>query len=182
MTFLDLVNKRRSVRRYIDRPIPKGELLKCIEAARLAPSACNAQPWKFIVVDEPVLKNEICEKAFSGMYSMNAFAKGAAALVVVISEKQKFLSVIGGYYRGTRYYLMDIGIACEHLILLAAELGIGSCWIGWFNERAVKKALKIPRYKKIDAIISLGYYKEGKPAPKARKSREEISSFNEYKA
>ncbi len=122
---LDLIRKRRSVRNYLDKPIPKEDILKCIEAARLAPSACNAQPWKFIVIDDRELKSKVGEKAFSGLYSMNKFANTAPVFVVVISEKQKFLSAIGGYFRGTRYYLMDIGIACEHLILLAAELGIG---------------------------------------------------------
>lgn len=177
----DLISRRRSVRNYINRPISKESILKCIEAARLAPSACNAQPWKFIVVDEPLLKNKICQRAFSGIYSINRFVENASALIVVVSEKEKFLAAIGSYLRDTKYYLLDIGIACEHLILQATELGIGSCWIGWFNEKAVKSILSIPRNKKIDVIISLGYYKEDKPTAKARRSLEEISSFNSYK-
>jgi len=178
---LDLIKKRRSVRSYLDKPIPKKDLAKCIEAARLAPSACNAQPWKFIIVDEPKLKNKVTEKAFSGIYSMNKFAGGASALVVVISEKQKFASAIAGQFRGTKYYLLDVGIACEHFILQAEELGIGSCWIGWFNEKAIKKELNIPRQKKIDTVISLGYYRESEPRPKSRKPTEEMSSFNTYR-
>lgn len=177
---LDLINKRKSVRNYINRPIPREDLLKCIEAARLAPSACNGQPWKFIVVDEPLLKKKVCEKAFSGIYSMNKFVETAPVLIIVISEKEKFMSALGGKIRGTRYYLLDIGIASEHLVLQAAELGIGSCWIGWFSEKGVKSILKIPRHKKIDAIISLGYSKEDRPAPKMRKPLGEISSFNAY--
>lgn len=178
---LDLINKRRSVRNYENRPISKEDLLKCIEAARLAPSACNAQPWKFIIVDDVVLKNQICESAFKGIYSINSFAIKAPVLIVVVSEREKFLSAIGGYHRGTQYYLLDIGIACEHLILQAAELGIGSCWIGWFNEKAVKKILNIPKNKKVDIIISLGYYSDNNVLKKTRKSQEEISSFNNYK-
>lgn len=177
---LDLINKRRSVRKYLRKPIPKEDLLKCIEAARLAPSACNGQPWKFVIVDEPTLKNELCEKAFSGIYSINKFTTDAPCLIVVISEKEKFLTAIGGYLRRTNYYLIDVGIACEHLILQAAELGIGTCWIGWFDENAVKQVLKIPRNKKIDVIISLGYYEENNPTQKPRRSLEEISSFNGY--
>lgn len=178
---MDLIKKRRSVRSYLDKPIPKEDLAKCIEAARLAPSACNAQPWKFIIVDEPGLKDRVADKAFSGIYSMNKFAKGAPALVVVISEKQKFASAVAGHFRGTRYYLLDIGIACEHFILQAEELGIGSCWIGWFNEKAIKRELNIPRQKKIDTVISLGYYRESEPRAKSRKSIEEMSSFNTYR-
>lgn len=177
---LDLVSKRKSIRNYIDKPIPKEDVLKCIEAARLAPSACNGQPWRFIVIDDPLLKNKICERAFSGIYSINKFAKNASALIVVISEREKFLTVIGGYFRGIKYYLLDIGIACEHLVLQATELGIGSCWIGWFNEKAVKKILNIPQNKKVDVIISLGYYEGDESIIKSRKSLEEISSFNSY--
>ena len=177
---LDLIKKRRSVRKYLDKPILRDDIVKCIEAAMLAPSACNSQPWKFIIVDNQSLKNEICEKAFSGIYSMNKFASSAPILIVVVSEKETFFSAVGGQLRGTKYYLLDIGIACEHLILQAIELGIGSCWIGWFNEKVVKKILKIPRSKKVDAIISLGYY-EGKVLPKQRKPQEEIALFNGYK-
>lgn len=177
---LDLISKRKSIRNYIDKPISKEDILKCIEAARLAPSACNGQPWKFIIVDEPILKDKICEGAFNGIYSINRFAKSASALIVVISEKERFLNAIGGYFRNIKYYLLDIGIACEHLVLQATELGIGSCWIGWFNEKAVKKILKTPGDKKIDVIISLGYYKENGSTTKARKSLTEISSFNSY--
>jgi nitroreductase len=178
---IDLINKRKSVRRYLNCPIPKEDILKCIEAARLAPSACNAQPWKFIIVDDVQLRNKICENAFSGIYSINRFAKEASVLIVVISEKERFIRAMGGYFRGLKYYLIDIGIACEHLVLQASELGIGTCWIGWFNERAVKQILKIPKTKKVDIIISLGYYEEGKIEAKFRKSLEEISVFNIYK-
>lgn len=176
---LELLRKRKSIRHYLNRPIPKEDLLKCIEAARLAPSACNAQPWKFIVIDEPGLKNKICERAFSGVYSMNKFVKDAPVLIIVVSEREKFISALGGYFRGTRYYLLDIGIACEHLILQATELGIGSCWIGWFNEKQVKQILRIPRNKKVAVIISLGYY-EKEPTAKPRRAQGEICSFNSY--
>jgi len=178
---MDLLKKRRSIRKYIDKPIPKEDLLKCLEAARLAPSACNGQPWKFIIVDEPSLKNSLCEKAFSGIYSINKFVRNASALIVAVSEKEKFFSAIGAYLRGTNFYLLDIGIACEHLVLQAAELGIGTCWIGWFDEKAVKGILNVPETKRIDVIISLGYYEEGKLPEKIRKSLNEISSFNTYK-
>lgn len=174
-----LISKRRSIRNYIDKPIAKDDLLKCLEAARLAPSACNGQPWKFIIVDDPQLKDKVCEGAFSGVYSINKFTKNAPVLVVVISEREKFFAALGGYCRGTNYYLVDIGITCEHLVLQAAELGIGSCWLGWFNEKAVKNILGIPKNKKVDIIISLGYY-EKEPPEKTRKPLQEISSFNRY--
>lgn len=177
---LDLIRKRKSVRKYTDKAISKEDISKCLEAARQAPSACNGQPWKFIVVDDPALKNRLCDKAFSGAYSTNKFTKSAPVLIVVISEKEKFLTAIGGYLRNTRYYLVDLGIACEHLVLEATELGIGSCWIGWFDEKAVKKVLRVPKNKKIDLIISLGYAGYTGPRLKSRKPLAEITSFNSY--
>lgn len=180
MNFEELTQKRRSVRRYSGRPISKGDILKCLEAARLAPSACNSQPWHFIVIDEPALKERIAGRIFSGIYSMNKFAEKAPVLVAVVSEKSKFLASFGGQVRDTSYCLVDIGIACEHLVLQAQDLGIGSCWIGWFNEKALKEELRISAKKKIDIVISLGYPEEDKAVPKTRKALEEISSFNAY--
>lgn len=180
MTFIDLATKRRSVRKYSGRPISKEDIVKCLEAARLAPSACNSQPWKFIVIDEPELRARVADRIFSGAYSMNKFAKEAPVLVAVVSEKMKFLAVLGSLVRDTRYCLVDIGIACEHFILQAQELGIGSCWIGWFDEKALKKEMGLPGDKKVDIVIALGYPAEDKIVPKARKSLEEISSFNAY--
>ena len=176
--FAELIQQRRSVRRYSDRPVPKENILQCLEAARLAPSACNSQPWKFIVIDEPALRKRVAERIFSGLYSMNQFAREAPVLVAVVSEKSKILSAIGGQVRNTSYRLVDLGIACEHFILQATELGLGTCWIGWFDEKALKKELKLSGNKKIDIVISLGYPAEEKIVPKNRKSLGEISSFN----
>jgi nitroreductase len=180
MSFEELIQQRRSVRRYDDRPVPKDDILKCLEAARFAPSACNSQPWKFIVIDEPALRKRVAERIFSGLYSMNRFAEKAPVLVAVVSEKSKMLSAIGGQVRDTSYRLVDLGIACEHFILQATELGLGTCWMGWFDEKALKKELKLPGNKKIDIVISVGYPAEEKVVPKDRKSLEEISSFNGY--
>ena len=141
MDFLDLVRKRESVRSYSVTPVPRELINKCLEAARLAPSACNSQPWTFIVIDDPETKKKLADTAFSGIYSINAFAREAPVLVVVITERSAYAAKLGAYFRGMQYNLIDIGIACEHFILQAAEEGIGTCWLGWFNERGVKKVL-----------------------------------------
>ena len=181
MTLLDLLKHRKSVRNFLDKPVEPEKITMCLEAARLAPSACNSQPWKFIVVDDRELKDRLCDVAFSGVYSMNSFCKMAPAIVVVVSEKPKFLARIGGMFRGTKYYLIDIGIAGEHLVLMAEELGLGTCWIGWFNEPAVKSILNIPKRKKIDIIIALGYYDRDKLGPgHDREPINRIASFNSY--
>ena len=181
MSLLDLIKQRKSVRNFLDRPVERDRIMTCLEAARLAPSATNSQPWKFIVVDDRQLKDKLCAAAFSGLYSMNSFCKMAPVIVVVISEKPRFLARVGGMLRGTKYYLIDIGIACEHFVLQAEELGLGTCWIGWFNERAVKSTLNIPQGKKIDILIALGYYDRESLSPEHdRKPIDKIASFNSY--
>ncbi len=178
---LELLKQRRSVRDFLDKPVEREKIKLCLEAARVAPSACNSQPWKFIVVDDGELKKRLCDKAFSGIYAINAFCKKAPVIVVIVSERSKFLARIGGMFRGTKYYLIDIGIAGEHFVLQAQELGLGTCWIGWFNERAVKSVLNIPKDKKIDVLLALGYYDQEKvKSGHSREPLDKISSFNSY--
>lgn len=182
MGFSELIQNRQSIRSYIERPISRDVLRECVEAARLAPSACNYQPWRFICVDDRKLITDITDQVCGGIYSINAFVKNAGALVVVVSDKEGFLRQLGGKLKRTDYYLVDIGIACEHLVLKATELGLGSCWIGWFNERRLKQLLHVPRTRRIDIMISLGYYDPAtKPAPRSRKDLSEIISFNTYR-
>jgi nitroreductase len=181
MALLDLIKHRKSVRDFLDKPVEREKIMDCLEAARLAPSACNSQPWKFIVVDDKKIKNQLCDTAFRGIYSINSFCKTAPVIVVVISEKSKFIARIGELFRGTKYYLIDIGIACEHFVLQAQDLGLGTCWIGWFNEGAVKSILNISKGKKIDIIIALGYYDREKSGPEHyREQIDDIVSFNTY--
>jgi len=181
MALLDLIKQRKSVRRFLDRPVEREKIMMCLEAARAAPSACNSQPWRFIVVDDPELKNRLCERAFRGIYFINAFCKKAPVIVVIVSEKGRFLARIGGMFRGTRYYLIDIGIAGEHFVLQAEEMGLGTCWLGWFDESVVKKALSIPKGKKIDVLIALGYCDKKKvKSTHGREPLEKVASFNAY--
>lgn len=180
MALSDLFKHRRSVRNFLDKPVEREKIMMCLEAARVAPSACNSQPWKFIVVDDRERKNRLCEEAFSGVYMTNSFCRTAPVIVAVVSEKSKFLARIGGMFRGLKYYLIDIGIACEHFVLQAEDLGLGTCWIGWFNEQAVKSVLNIPRNRKIDVLIALGYYDREQLGEQNREPIEKIASFNVY--
>jgi nitroreductase len=181
MALLDLIKNRKSVRDFRDTPVERDKIMMCLEAARLAPSASNSQPWRFIVVDDKELKDRLCDAAFGGLYFINSFCKTAPVMVVVISEKSKFLARIGGMFRGTKYYLIDIGAACEHFVLEAEDLGLGTCWIGWFNEGGAKTVLDIPKDKKIDILIALGYYDREKLGPEhGREPMEKIASFNSY--
>ena len=153
----------------------------CLEAARLAPSTCNSQPWKFIVVDDRQLKDRLCHAAFSDIYSVFSFINKAPVIVAVVSEKSKFLARVGGQLRDTKFYLIDIGIATEHFVLQAEELGLGTCWLGWFKEGAVKSILNVPKDRRIDILIALGYYERGKIGrPHKRELMDKIASFNSY--
>lgn len=177
MTFLELAKKRRSVRKYSARPVPREVIERCLEAAQAAPSACNSQPWSFIIADNEKDKDSLAAAAFSGIYSMNTFAKKAPVLVVVITEQSGYAARVGGYLKGVQYSLIDIGIACEHFILQAAEEGVGTCWLGWFDEKAVKKELNLSRDKKVDVIISMGYPERDELREKIRKPLYEIRKY-----
>ncbi|MFH1645734.1 MAG: nitroreductase family protein [Candidatus Omnitrophota bacterium] len=177
MKFLDLVKKRRSVRQYLKKPVPREVIERALEAARFAPSACNSQPWYFVVIDDEANRKAVAEAAFSGAHSMNAFAKDAPVLIAVIRRKSTYAASLGSAFRGLQFSLIDIGISCEHLTLQAEEDGVGSCWIGWFNESAVKRALNISKNEKIDILISLGYPADEIPREKNRKSIDEIRRY-----
>ncbi|MCK4889583.1 MAG: nitroreductase family protein [Candidatus Aminicenantes bacterium] len=157
MDFSELVKKRYSCRRYLPDIVEKEKIEKCIDSARLSPSACNSQPWSFIVVDDPEKLASVSDAAVSGIYGAPKLMAKSPALIVVIADKGSFMSKVGGMVRETSFFLIDIGIACEHLVLQATELGLGTCYIGWFNEKAVRKELGLKRSVTIPLIITMGY-------------------------
>jgi len=179
MKFSELVQKRQSTRKFSDRPVAREMIEQCLEAARLAPSACNSQPWSFIVVDEPELKNRLVHEAMGGVYTTNAFVSWAPLLVVIVTEASSTIARLGGTLRHVKYNLIDIGIAGEHLALQAAELGLGTCWLGWFKESAVRRVLGLPRKTQIDVMIAVGFPAENDLLrPKLRKPLAAIARFN----
>ncbi len=181
MIFRELINRRQSVRKYQDKPVEQEKLKKLIEAVRLAPSASNSQPWKLILVDEPEMKNKVANATFSKLVSFNKFAPQAPVMAVLVIEKPKMITQIGGSVKNREFPLIDIGIAAEHFCLQAAELGLGTCMLGWFNEKKIKQLLSIPKKKRIGLVITLGYEPEDyKQREKIRKSVEEMSNFNSY--
>ena len=180
MAFLDLVKHRKSVRNFLDTPVEKEKIMMCLEAARLAPSASNSQPWKFIVVDDNEARKRLCDSAFNGIYAINSFCKTAPDIIVAVSEKSKFLTRIGGIFRGTQYYQIDIGIACEHLVLEAEDLGLGTCWIGAFDEKKVKEILGIPEKIRVVGIMPIGYPADPSSVEKKRLTLDAIVKHEKW--
>lgn len=178
--FLELAKKRQSVRGYNDTPVEKEKLERCLEAARLAPSACNAQPWRFIVVDNAEIKNQIAALTTTKMIPMNHFTLQAPVHVVVVMEPANLSSTLGSVIRDKPFTLIDVGIAAEHFCLQAAAEGLGTCMIGWFNEKKVKKLLNIPSSKRAVLVITVGYAANSEIREKKRKNFEEIAGFNSY--
>lgn len=176
---LEIIKERQSDRKYSDKPVEKEKLERILEAGRMAPSACNAQPWKFVVVNSPDVLAEIADAASEKTLGMNTFLKQAPVLVVVVREKANLTSRIGGTIKNKDYSLIDIGIATENICLQATAEGLGSCIIGWFNENRVKKTLGIPSEKRVEVIISIGYSMSEK-REKKRKPPEAVISYNKY--
>ena len=180
MDFFDLVSKRQSDRGYLDKKVDRELIEKIIKGARLAPSACNAQPWKFIVVDDENKKESLVKGLYDPLVGLNKFAIEAPVFIVVVAEKRNLVSGIGEKIKGMDYTSLDIGIACEHICLGAAELGLGTCMMGWFKEKLIKELLSIPKNREIKLVISLGYPSSDVTRRKIRKNVKDIINYNEY--
>jgi nitroreductase len=181
MSFQQLMNHRQSVRKYQDKLVEKGKMEKLIEAVHLAPSASNSQPWKVIIVNEPDLKNRVAKASFNKAISFNKFTVQAPVIAVFVMEKAKPITQIGGSIKNKEFPQYDIGIAAGYFCLQATELGLGTCMIGWFNEKKIQKILKIPKKRKIGLLITLGYPPDDyKLRKKIRKPVDEIYRYNSY--
>ncbi|OGD29145.1 MAG: hypothetical protein A2V57_10900 [Candidatus Aminicenantes bacterium RBG_19FT_COMBO_65_30] len=176
--FQKILRGRRSIRRYLPAPVEREKLLACLEAARIAPSAHNVQPWRFIVVDDPELKDRLAAAAFSGIYSSSKFAARAPVILVLLARPGGTVVRIGAKLQGVSFNLIDMGIAGEHVVLQAEELGLATCWMGWFDYRKVRKVLRIPRKFKVVAMMPLGYAEKRPTREPPRKTLEEVVAFN----
>jgi nitroreductase len=181
MDFQELILHRQSTRGYRSIPVEPEKIRQLIEAVRLAPSASNSQPWKLIIVDNRELAGEVARTTFDKILTFNQFAVEAPVFAVLVIEKPKILTEIGGSIKKREFPLIDIGIAAEHFCLQATELGLATCMIGWFNEKKIKQLLGIPEKKRVGLVISLGYPpKEYKLRRKIRKPVEEMCRYNKY--
>ncbi len=163
------ISQRSSVRAYKATDIEEDKLKKVLEAARLSPSASNRQDWKFIVVKNKEIKKKLAKAAFG-----QSFIGEAPVVIVACGTDSK--AVMGC---GQPTHTVDVSIACAFMILQAQELGLGTCWIGAFNEDEVKRILKIPEGVRVVAMTPLGYPDEP-PSKKSRKSLNQIVCHEKY--
>lgn len=164
MDVLGAIRVRRSIRKYKPEPIPEAKLETILEAGRLAPSAGNRQPWRFVVVQQRERMKALAKAA-----NDQTFLGDAGAIVVAACDPEK----------SARWHEKDTMIAVEHMVLAATALGYGTCWIGAFNEEEVKKLLKIPAEMKVVALLPIGVPDE-KPAPRLRKKLSEVFFKEEW--
>ena len=181
MSFQELILKRQSDRKYTGKPVSRDLINRCLEAARLAPSASNSQPWTFVVIDDPDLKEKVARKTFGPLKTFKSFVPQAPVLIAIVLERPKLITEVGGRIKNKEYPLIDVGIAAEHVCLAAAELGLGTCMLGWFDEKAIKSLLGVPAQKNIPLLITLGYTPENYSSrKKIRKDFNSIVKYNHY--
>jgi nitroreductase len=145
MEFTEVVAARRSIRSYLNQPVEEEKLNKVLELAQLAPSWGKKQCTRYVIVKDKTKISELA-KAFAGWF------KQAPVIIVACADPKD-----SGFCNGMSYYLVDIGISVQQLVLAATDQGLGSCWIGGFDETKVKKALEIPENIKVVAMTPLGY-------------------------
>ena len=171
--FDQILERRRSVRSFDSRPVRFKDLKAIIESARLAPSACNSQTWRFVAVTDGKIIQQICREAMRPVIP-NKWIAQAPLIIVGCSQLDVVANRIGSGMTGIEYYQIDLGIAMEHMVLKATELGLGTCWIGWFKENKIKEILEIPKKIKVSAMLAIGYSNEVVPKKRKRKPLEKI--------
>ncbi|MDR3122139.1 MAG: nitroreductase family protein [Clostridiales bacterium] len=170
MSVLDVIKTRRSIRKYQSKPVEEEKLLQVLEAGRLAPAANNAQEWKFIAVRDP----ELIKKLVPACGGQSFVGEAPVVLVICADGEEKIM------YCGQPARAIDCSIALSFMILEAAELGLGTCWLGYFSNDKVKRVLNIPADKNVVAVTPLGYANES-PAPRPRKSVDEVVAYDGWK-
>jgi nitroreductase len=176
---LELIEGRQSERAYIKKPVEKEKIERITEAGRLSPSACNGQPWKFIVVDDPGMLEKVAAATEAEVLRMNMFVRQAPVILVVVRERSNLSSRAGDLIKKKDYSHIDIGIATASMVYQAAAEGLGTCIVGWLDENRLRKLLGIPGKKRVELIITVGYT-DNQLRKKSRKPAGEVITYNRY--
>jgi nitroreductase len=161
MEFMDVIRVRSSVRAYSGQDVESSKIERLLECARLAPSWANQQCWSFIVVRDSDKVAALTKAAGPS----NSWMREAPVVIVACGDSER-----SGKRSGIEYFTVDVAIAMEHLVLAAADLGLGTCWIGYFNEASVKDLLGIPENIRVVALTPVGY-PAAEPASKKKNRR-----------
>ena len=167
---MEAIRKRKSVRKYLNKKVEEDKLSAVLEAGRLAPSASNRQEWRFIIVRDQVSKKKLAEAA-----NNQSFIAEASIVIAACAETDEHVMSCG-----QACYPIDVAIALDHITLAAVELGLGTCWIGAFDEKKVKQILEIPSEVRVVALMPLGYPYDSSVVNKNRLSISEISKYEQY--
>ena len=169
MDVFEAISKRRSIRKYKDTEVEDEKLQDILEAARIAPSAANRQEWKFIVVKDKESREKLVEAAHGQQF----VAEAPVTIVACSTESERVMPC------GQHAYTVDLSIAVSFMILEATELGLGTCWLGAYDEEKVRNILQIPERIRVPAMFTLGYADEN-PHARPRKHLDEIISSEKY--
>jgi nitroreductase len=183
MDFLSMMEKRESCRSFQeDKPVSREQLLKIVEAGRLSPSGCNAQPWKFIVVDEAEAKEKLCDALVVEGGKTGAPWRGQVpAFIMVCEEPARVMPMVQKYYGTTQRFAQgDLGMAVMNMCYEALEQGLSTCVIGMCDQKKMQEYFGVPEGHEVRMTLAVGYAKEEGPRPKVRKSLEEVCSFNRW--
>ena len=174
--FYTLAGIRESCRHYAAKPVEKEKLIALVEAARLSPSACNSQPWSFVVVQGP----SRCSRVAKCLQDrrMNKFTDECPAFIIVVEEPARLISRIRDAVPSEQIYApVDIGIAAAHICLQATDLGLSTCIMGWFDQTALREAAGLPGDKPIRLVIGVGYAADEKLREKVRKPLADLLQY-----
>lgn len=181
MNFEELQAVRESCRVYSEKAVPREALTHLVDVARLSPSGCNAQPWRFIVVDEPEAKEKLVEALDDGGLTGCPWGGKVPAFIVICEDEAHLKPGVGEHYGSQHFAQMDIGMAAMALCCEAASIGLGTCMIGTMNQEKLHQAFGIPKERTVRLIITVGYpAKAGEPRKKVRKSLDDILSYNHW--
>lgn len=175
MNFTELARMRESCRNYTGEPVPREKLLAILDAARMSPSACNSQPWSFVVADTPDAARRAA--ACVQVDGANRFTDHAPAFLIVLEEPVQLSPRIADKIDSQHFAQIDLGLITAHICLAAADLGLGTCIMGIFDEEKTKAYFQIPAEKRVRLILSVGYSADTSPRAKKRKSLEEFVRF-----
>ncbi|UCG30915.1 MAG: nitroreductase family protein [candidate division WOR-3 bacterium] len=171
MELYDVIKKRKSVRKYKTDPIPDDVLNRILDAGRMAPSAKNIQPWHFVVIREPGMKKKVAEACRNQF-----FIADAGAIICGCAFEKIAWGRMGNYMAAWPH---DLSIALDHMILAATNEGLGTCWIGAFDEKMVKDVLGIPDDVRVVALTPVGYPAE-EAKDRGRLELKDIVSYDKF--